>query len=129
MPQAPKLASIGFTPNTICSLFDLVQAGPSSPLVQDCRLAYVFVIGANPNGPTQLLEFNDTYPLALQPSQAKPYLSMNPSLENDIVYLNIAENGKFGKSPTWFKHGLTMMQQHSFLQFDYIIKTDRHEPY
>lgn len=115
------------TPHKICALADLIEAttrnttdknSKSSILLENCELAYTFVVGANPDGPTQLLEFNESYPIAIDHEKIqKP--------ERDVVYLNIKENGKFGKSPTWFKYGLEVMKNYPQLYWDYIVKTDR----
>jgi hypothetical protein len=113
------------TPHRICALVDWLQAPPGHPLLDQCQLIYTFVIGANPEGPTQLLEFNESFPLSIDPSQI-------PHSERDVTYLNIQENGKYGKSPTWFKYGVSLWNerkdQHDHHQqhplFDYIIKTD-----
>lgn len=107
--------------NKFCALADLITmtrepAAPQDPRLDDCQVAYAFVIGGNPEGPTQLLDFNETVPLTI----------MQPPLneERDIVYLNIQENGKYGKSPTWFRYGLWVMEKYPSLHFDYIAKTD-----
>jgi hypothetical protein len=95
----------------------VLEGGADNPLLEECQLAYTFVMGANPDGPTQLLEFNDSFPLTIERGSYG-------SDERDITLLNIKENGKFGKSPTWFKYGLTVMENYPHLQFDYIVKTD-----
>jgi hypothetical protein len=100
------------TPHRICSLLELAdKAFPN--IENDCRLAYTFVMGGNPNGPTELVEFNDSYPLTVN--------NIRNQEEKDIVYLNIRENMKEGKSQTWFKYATTVLDHH---YFDYIGKTD-----
>lgn len=107
------------TPNRICALADVLLLQAGDPLLDECQIIYAFVIGGNPNGPTQLLEFNESFPLIINPSQIP-----NTAEERDIVYLNIQENGKYGKSPTWFKYGVTLWQSYPHLKLDYIVKTD-----
>ena len=87
----------------ICSLQDLDTGRLEHP--EKCRLAYAFVMGANPNGTPMLLNFNESYPLSLPP----PSLNESKISQKDVldsVFLNIQENGKFGKSPTWFRYCL-----------------------
>ena len=100
----------------ICSLNDLLQGRLPHP--EKCRMAYIFVLGGgNPNGPTMLLSFNESYPLTV-PSPPN-------TTEDDLVFLNIQENGRYGKSPTWFKYATTILQQNGWRNdFDYIFKTD-----
>jgi uncharacterized protein (DUF488 family) len=74
------------------------------------------VVGGNPSGTTELMEFNDTYPITLN----------GQSLENstdryDTVYLNIRENMNDGKSQTWFRYATMVLENH---YFDYIGKMD-----
>jgi hypothetical protein len=110
----------------ICSLNDMIQRRLQYP--EKCRLAYTFVLGGNPNGPTMLLTFNDSYPLtvAVDPRTTKDKNnSSEKTNENDLVYLNIQENGKFGKSPTWFKYATTLLRDYNWTSdFDYVFKTD-----
>eukprot|EP00934_Nitzschia_sp_Nitz4_P007607 Nitzschia sp. Nitz4//scaffold80_size88189//7356//9314//NITZ4_005079-RA/size88189-processed-gene-0.23-mRNA-1//-1//CDS//3329558606//7597//frame0 len=102
------------TPNRICSVHQLIQKTVAE---RDCQAAYVFVLGGNPQGPKELVDINeDTGPLTVG--------SPNPSLasETDLVFLNIQENGKEGKSQTFFKYATTVIDDYSY--FDYIGKTD-----
>lgn len=103
-------------PYRICSLVDWLKAPTGHPMLEQCQIIYTFVIGANPKGPTQVLEFNESFPLSIDPSQ------IHGDSERDVTYLNIQENGEFGKSPTWFKYGSTVWKERP--RFDYIVKTD-----
>ena len=105
------------TPNRICSLLDLLK-GSLPNKGADCQMAYVFVMGSNPNGPTELLEPNATFPLSISSGNAVSGLED----EVDIVHLNIRENMEDGKSPTWFKYATTVIDDHVY--FDYVGKTD-----
>ena len=105
----------------ICSLNDLDRGVLNEP--EKCRMAYVFVQGANPNGPSMLLTFNDTYPLSLQPPPAETEKDLKD--QKDTIYLNIQENGKFGKTPTWFRYAIDVLERHGWMNdFDYIFKSD-----
>jgi hypothetical protein len=95
------------TPNRICALVDLIESDPESPLREECQLAYTFVMGGNPGGPTELLQFNESYPTIIVNDH--PFQSS----ERDITFLNIQENAEYGKSPTWFKYGLTVMKKYT----------------
>lgn len=106
----------------ICSLQDLDTGRLEHP--EKCRLAYAFVMGANPNGTTMLLNFNESYPLSLPP----PSLNESKISQKDVldsVFLNIQENGKFGKSPTWFRYATDVVERHGWRNsWDYIFKSD-----
>jgi hypothetical protein len=105
------------TPHRICSLLDLLNGSLSINDSVQCQMAYTFVVGANPSGPKELVEVNTSYPI----TTAKGDLDNGLEAENDVVYLNIQENGKEGKSQTWFKYATTVLDQQ---YFDYIGKTD-----
>lgn len=92
----------------ICSIDDLIHGKLQHPDL--CRLAYAFVLGGNPNGPQMLLSYNDSYPLTVD----------IPGNESDLIYLNIQENGRYGKSPTWFNYASSINNG----DFAYIFKTD-----
>jgi hypothetical protein len=53
---------------------------------------------------------------------------LEPNEKDDLVYLNIQENGDFGKSPTWFKYATTLLRGEEHKNwtsgFDYVFKTD-----
>ena len=105
----------------ICSLNDLEHGRLEYP--EKCRMAYAFVQGANPNGTTMLLNFNESYPLSLPPLKTKTKDEQKDA--SDSVYLNIKENGKFGKSPTWFRYAIDVLERHGWMKdFDYIFKSD-----
>jgi hypothetical protein len=97
----------------ICSLADIQKK--RVPLGK-CRLAYVFFMGANPSGPTELVYPNASYPLLVDPLRIA-------SAEDDVVYLNIKENLEDGKMQTWFKYASLVAEEDQF-QFDYIAKVD-----
>jgi hypothetical protein len=71
-------------------------------------------MGANPDGPTELVAPNSSFPMEIDPSTIQ-----NP--EEDVIYLNIKENMEDGKSQTWFKYGSMIAEQYGF---DYIAKVD-----
>jgi hypothetical protein len=80
----------------------------------DCQVAYVFFMGANPDGPTELVAPNSSFPMEIDRSTIQ-------NAEEDIVYLNIKENMEDGKSQTWFKYGSMIAEEYGF---DYITKVD-----
>ncbi|KAL7567443.1 hypothetical protein ACA910_021402 [Epithemia clementina (nom. ined.)] len=101
----------------ICSFNDLQTGKVEKP--EQCRLAYVFVIGANPDGSTLLLNHNESYPLTI------PKNSSITTQEPDAVYLNIQENGNFGKTPTWFRYASTTLEERGWANdWDFIFKAD-----
>ena len=106
----------------ICSLNDLDLGRLEYP--EKCRIAYAFVMGAgNPDGPSMLLSFNESYPLSLPPPKMETKSHRKDAL--DTVYLNIKENGKFGKSPTWFRYAIDVLERHGWTKdWDYIFKSD-----
>ncbi|VEU45166.1 unnamed protein product [Pseudo-nitzschia multistriata] len=105
----------------ICSLNDLDYGRLEHP--EKCRMAYAFVQGANPNGTTMLLNFNESYPLSLPPPKFETKKEQKDA--SDSVYLNIQENGRFGKSPTWFRYAIDVLERHGWMKdFDYIFKSD-----
>jgi hypothetical protein len=106
----------------ICSLNDLDLGRLKYP--EKCRMAYAFVMGAgNPDGPTMLLNFNESYPLSLPPPKNETKSHRKDA--TDSVYLNIQENGKFGKSPTWFRYAIEVLERHGWMKdWDYIFKSD-----
>jgi hypothetical protein len=86
-------------PHRICPLHNFTAG---------CQVAYIFFTGANPNGPTELLDPNSSFPITISP----------PKGEGDVVYLNIKENQMDGKMTTFFRYAS------EFRQFDYIAKVD-----
>jgi hypothetical protein len=106
------------TPHRICSLQDL----QASILVDEseCQFVYTFVVGANPTGPTTLLEWNNTTTSSLIPMTVDTALISNQE-EKDIVYLNIRENMNSGKSPSWLKYASAIAKE---LDLDYVAKAD-----
>ena len=104
--------------NFICSLNDIFQKRVS--LGHQCRIAYTFFMGANANGPTELLFPNKSFPILV----SNPNMSSTiQEEEDDIVYLNIRENQFDGKMPTWFKYA-SMVVEEMNVPFDYIAKID-----
>ncbi|KAL3943258.1 MAG: hypothetical protein SGBAC_002667 [Bacillariaceae sp.] len=136
----------GGTPNRICALLDLVleaTRGNDNLLWNQCQLAYTFVVG----GATTVdnnTSWNHTE--LLEPKVSSELLTRTPHAESDVISLNIQENGKFGKSPTWFRYVSLLLNElneehdqhqdgnnnnnnnnytnNKFLQFDYVIKSD-----
>lgn len=105
----------------ICSLNDLDHGRLEHP--DNCRMAYTFVQGANPNGTNMLLTFNETYPLSLPPPKAGTEEEEKDL--SDMIFLNIKENGKFGKTPTWFRYAIDVLERHGWIEdWDYIFKSD-----
>jgi hypothetical protein len=97
----------------------LLTDADNSSLFNECQMAYTFVMGGNPSGPKELVEFNASYPMTVDNPQSS---TSTLQQEQDIVYLNIQENMKEGKSQTWFKYATTVLDDHFY--FDYIGKTD-----
>jgi hypothetical protein len=71
-------------------------------------------MGANPDGPTELLAPNSSFPMTTKPPKTEKAVE-------DIVYLNIKENMNKGKSQTWLKYGSMIAEEYGF---DYITKVD-----
>jgi Galactosyltransferase len=96
----------------ICSLHDLLSEVVA---IKDCQIAYAFVMGQVRNAPadnrTELLHATSTWDMVRQ----------HPS--KDVISLDIFENGKFGKSPTWFRYATLLVKERN-LPFDYVIKAD-----
>lgn len=108
------------TYHRICSLWDLLEERRSvtnlaqnKSLLQEYQLAYVFVLGGNPNGPKELVAGTESALLRLPPP--------NNATEPDMLYLNIQENMKEGKSQTFLKYATLVVDE--FVYFDYIAKT------
>eukprot|EP00535_Pseudo-nitzschia_heimii_P007760 CAMPEP_0197189628 /NCGR_PEP_ID=MMETSP1423-20130617/20122_1 /TAXON_ID=476441 /ORGANISM="Pseudo-nitzschia heimii, Strain UNC1101" /LENGTH=398 /DNA_ID=CAMNT_0042641797 /DNA_START=348 /DNA_END=1544 /DNA_ORIENTATION=- len=105
----------------ICALNDLDNERLKHP--EKCRMAYAFVHGANSNGTSMLLSFNKTTPLVVQPQKYHTHDEQKDA--SDSVYLNIKENGRFGKSPTWFRYAIDVLERHGWMEeWDYIFKSD-----
>ena len=108
-------------PRRICSLNKLLQSrAPAAN--EECELAYAFVVGANPKGPKELVEVtNATGPLALNGDLLPSTVHLPDHDNGDIVYLNIQENMKEGKTQTFFNFATSVIEEH---YFDYLGKTD-----
>ena len=96
-------------PNRICTLADIQSR--KVPF-EDCQIAYTFFLGGNPDGPTELLKPNSSFPMTI----AYP-----PTDEDDVIYLNIKENMEDGKSQTWLKYASIVAED---FPFDYVAKID-----
>jgi hypothetical protein len=109
------------TPNRICALQEILNKSLASNELEDCQMAYTFVVGGNPNGTTELVDLkNASYPiLALNNNQSN---NNNSDDRYDTVYLNIRENMEEGKSQTWLKYATAVVLKDHY--FDYIGKMD-----
>lgn len=96
----------------ICGLHEIVSGNVS---VQDCQIAYSFVMGQSVDPPA-----NNRAELLNAPATSE---MLKPHKEVDALSFDLVENGKFGKSPTWFRYATLLMTELN-LPFDYIIKTD-----
>lgn len=98
--------------------------------MDSCRLVYAFVVGANPTGPTNLVDYsnNSSHPLTLTEADVVdqfqfPDLFNSSSIvsgefvEKDMIFLNIKENMEEGKTPSWFLVANTLVQEY---EIDYI---------
>ena len=122
--------------NQICPLSEIInQKGwPTN----GCQMAYTFVVGGrglergvdgddNKNG-TKLPKEGETE-LLNATSWSQMMLSINATTESesqsqsDILYLDIYENGEYGKSTTWMKFA-TLLDKEFDLDVDYIVKVD-----
>jgi hypothetical protein len=96
----------------ICGLHEIVNSLVS---VDDCQIAYAFVMGQSVDPPpanrTELLNAPRTSQMIRSHKEA------------DVLSLDIVENGKHGKSPTWFRYATLLMKERN-LPFDFIAKTD-----
>lgn len=78
-----------------------------------CRIPYVFVKGYLASRP---YDHDDDAPLTIDPATAlRPLVG-----EDDIIYLNIAENENRGKSTSYLKWATTISEQY---KIDYIAKS------
>lgn len=118
--------------NRICALKDLVAQTENISLWNQCQLAYAFVVGG-----ATTVDQNPTWNRTelLEPTVSSQLLTKTTHSEPDVVSLNIQENGKFGKSPTWFRYASLLLKEleekqrntmngNDYLPFDYIMKTD-----
>jgi hypothetical protein len=100
----------------VCSLGDFL-AQPESR--HGCQLVYTFVLGGNPDGPTELV--NDSLPLLVPNVLLNSTSAASDKLRNDMTVLNIRENMEEGKSQTWIYRAQQLMRDH---RFDYVAKCD-----
>lgn len=141
--------NIPFHPNKICSLQNLIGlkvseetneqkeekgeemtiSSSAKSLWDECQIAYTFVMGAHPStGPKELVDnVNRSNPITIQnPSPSilrhSHVYELNATM-TDVIFLNIRENMKEGKSQTWLKYVTLVMDEHQ-LYFDYIGKID-----
>lgn len=106
------------TPHRICALAEL----DTLERQEDCQVAYVFVVSGNPGGSKELVEVTEaTGPIALEGDSLPTSIRLADHDKGDIVYLNIQENGKEGKSQTYFKFAITVLERY---YFDYLVKAD-----
>jgi hypothetical protein len=92
---------------------------------ESCQLIYTFVVGANSNGPTNLVDHkNSSHALTLDESEVVtqfPAFSNSSdashNIEKDMTFLNIKENMEEGKTPTWFLFANTLVEDY---EIDYI---------
>ena len=98
----------------VCSLGSFI-ANPSHH--EDCQLVYTFVMGANPDGPTELV--NNSMPVVRTFESAK--VNASDKHFNDMTLLNIRENMEEGKSQTWLFRAQQLVADY---HFDYVAKSD-----
>ena len=79
----------------LCS-FEEYKRQKTELMLPECRVPYVFVVGANPD---REHFHNDNEVIAIERS----LVPGAPEDESDIVFLNISENNMYGKSATFFK--------------------------
>lgn len=92
----------------LCSLKQYLSPSVTSK----CQVIYTFVVGGNPQAPTQWLESN-YLPRTIDASQMLKH-------EKDILYLNIKENMNEGKTTSWFDYAASLEDS----GIDYISKAD-----
>lgn len=96
----------------ICGLHEIVN---DQIPAADCQIAYTFVVGQSKAFPvdnrTELLNATKTSDM------------IRPHQTPDVISLDIMENGKYGKSPTWFLYASLLIHELD-LPFNYVIKTD-----
>lgn len=80
-----------------------------------CQIPYVFVVGGNPDGPTD--HSDDNAALAIPREEAKRPLTDDKF--GDTIYLNIKENDHEGKSASYFKWAHSLTETY---KIDYISK-------
>lgn len=107
----------------------------------ECKMIYAFVMGSNeePKAPTDLCEavqIDPSYPLTVitnsveeAPTNSQKAAALIAN-ETDVVHLNIKENMNQGKSISWFRYGVSLLDigaspgSEGALYFDYIAKVD-----
>ena len=112
------------TPHRICSLGELGNKMQEKDK-EECEIAYAFIVGGNHDGPTELVDATEerkTGPVAIPIDKVPEAVRLPDHDKGDIVYLNIKENMEDGKSPTYFKFAVTLIDDQHY--FDYIAKTD-----
>jgi len=132
--------------NRICSIpqLQLLQteiADKSENNRLTCQLVYAFVVGGNndPTAPTELIIPDPESDNILQDNNTETVVARNPTYlpdhdKGDILYLNIRENGKEGKTQTFFHYTVTTLRRSTSttnsigypngVYFDYLAKTD-----
>lgn len=91
----------------VCSLQEYVKSGHRKKV---CQILYTFVIGANPGGPTLILD-DSSFRRTAAPETGEP----------DITWLNIRENMQDGKTQTWFSFAASFTRRY---EIDYVAKMD-----
>ena len=120
MTRKERIEDFERNQHLVCFLNDLEHGRVKYP--DKCRLAYAFVLGANPKGTTLLLDYNESHPLTVPPSTMA---TDGNTREFDAIYLNIRENGDMGKTPTWFRYATSLVEEKGWTdQWDFIIKMD-----
>jgi len=110
----------------VCSLGRYKDLTTENPDNNVCELIYTFVLGSNPDGPTELVDgvMEDRHTNGSLPILADydAHERGNGDLNmDDITMLNIEENMNDGKSQTWFYYASLVMEKYNI---DYAGKTD-----
>jgi Galactosyltransferase len=111
--------------NRICSLTQ-VLAGDVDLVHDNCQLIYTFVIGGGTPQTTNRTSLVTKDVSISHSSQMLVVPTTANTNDTDVIYLNILENGKTGKSPTWLQYATMLLEEQApkLSSVSFIIKTD-----
>lgn len=105
----------------ICSIMDVLSE-KTNVSMEDCQIAYAFIVGGLESGETRYLRPRTEDPITMPPSMK------NITEEPDVVALRIFENMNEGKTPTFYKYASMVTEEVRNMTggetFDYIVKMD-----
>jgi hypothetical protein len=102
----------------VCSLASFINRKNEVGGHIQCELIYTFVVGANNDGPTELVD--NSFPILVERPIKDEAITADLN-NDDMTLLNIKENMNDGKSQTWLWYGSQVAEEY---EIDYIAKTD-----